>query len=119
MLAIRRALSLYKSVHLFLMFTTLSQAKQHLNIDQDFKDDDQLIISYIQMSEDAIAKYLDRNLEDCLKFGKLEPSIQSAILLMIGNLYANREAVSFSKSPTELPYSIKFLVMLNRRFSIG
>lgn len=99
------------------MYIPLSDAKRHLNIEPEFQDDDQLIIAYIQMAEDAIEHYLNRDLKECMRFGQLLPSVKAAILLQIGILYANREGVTFGK-PVEVPYTIKFLVNLNRKFTV-
>lgn len=41
------------------MFVTLSLAKKHLQIDEDFKEDDNYIIGLIKVAEDAVAKNLD------------------------------------------------------------
>ena len=48
------------------MYITLSQAKKQLQIDEDFSDDDNYIISLIQVAEDAIAKNLDMPLQEIL-----------------------------------------------------
>lgn len=100
------------------MYITKSLAKKHLNIDEDFEDDDNLIVQYIQIAEDAVAKHLDRDLKDCMKNGELYPNIKGAILLLIGTYYANRENVTFAKAQ-EVPFTLKYLLQLDRKFSVG
>lgn len=100
------------------MYILKNTAKKHLNIDLDYCDDDELILTYIQIAEDAVAKHLDRDLKDCMENGELYPSVKGAILLLIGTYYANRENVSFAKA-TEVPYTLKYLLQLDRKFSVG
>lgn len=99
------------------MYVTLSKAKQHLQIDQDFKDDDEYIISLIQVAEDAVESNLNIPLASLLKDGWLPQSVYHAILLMIGNLYANREPVSFT-SATKIPYTLEFLLATYKHYYI-
>lgn len=96
------------------MYITLSQAKKQLQIDEDFNDDDNYIISLIQVAEDAIAKHLDIPLQGILVGGTLPPTIIQSILLLVANLYANREPVAYS-SAVKVPYTIEYLVDLYRR----
>lgn len=99
------------------MYITLKLAKKHLNIDDSFTDDDDYILGLIQVAEDAVAKNENIALGDLLHNGMLPHSVIHSILLLIGNLYNNREAVSYS-TPSEVPYAYKYLVNLNRNFTI-
>ena len=99
------------------MYITLKDVKKHLNIDESFTDDD-YITSLINVAEDAVAKNEDIALKDMLEDGKLPSSVSHSILLLIGNLYNNREATSYSV-PSEVPYAYKYLINLNRNFTIG
>ena len=99
------------------MYVTLSKAKKHLQIDQDFKDDDEYIISLIQVAEDAVESNLNIPLASLLKDGVLPQSVYHAILLMIGNLYANREPVAFG-TVVKLPYSYEYLIGLYKHYEI-
>lgn len=91
------------------MYVTLSQVKQHLQIDKDFKDDDNYLITLVQVAEDAIESNLNIPLASLLKDGVLPKAVFHSILLMIGNLYSNREPVSFT-SATKVPYTLEFLL---------
>ena len=100
------------------MYLTKTEVRRHLNIDDDYHDDDELIVQYIQIAEDAVAKHLDRDLKEVCKDGVLFPSVKGAILLLIGTYYANRESVTFGK-PVEVPFTLKYLLQLDRKFSVG
>lgn len=97
------------------MFVSLEEAKQHLNVDQYFHDDDNYIISLIKVAEDAVSKRIDRKLECCLVDGELPDSIRHAILLLVGNWYQNREPISFTGA-NELPMSFQWLCDLNKHY---
>ena len=99
------------------MYITLDEAKKHLNIDKSFTDDDQYIISLIQVAEDAVAKNENIALKDMIEGGELPSSIIHSILLLVGNLYNNREATSYSVV-SEVPYTYKYLINLNRNFTV-
>lgn len=49
--------------------------------------------------------------------GELPSSIIHSILLLVGNLYNNREATSYSVV-SEVPYTYKYLINLNRNFTV-
>ena len=72
---------------------TLEQAKSHLRVTHEM--DDSYIAALIPTSFRLIADDIDRELTDtiCLKpTGELSESLQHAALLIIGDLYQNREA---------------------------
>lgn len=98
-------------------YITLEKAKQHLLVDEEFKGDDLYILDLITVAEDSVSKHLDINLEELLVGGLLPPAVVHAMLLMIGNLYANREPVAFT-TVTKLPLSYEYLVGLYRQYSI-
>lgn len=99
------------------MYVTLEQAKKHLNIDDSFTDDDNYILQLIQVAEDAVQKNTDIALSEMVDGGTLPPSIIHSILLLVGNLYNNREATSYSV-PSEVPFAYKYLINLNRNFEV-
>ena len=99
------------------MYVTLEQAKKHLNIDDSFTDDDNYILQLIQVAEDAVEKNTDIALSEQLEGGILPPSLTHSILLLVGNLYNNREATSYSV-PSEVPFAYKYLINLNRNFEV-
>lgn len=66
---------------------TLAEAKQHLNVDSE--DQDTLVQSYVDAAVLAVLNEVDRPLVP----QGAEPVFKAAALLMLGDLYANREAV--------------------------
>lgn len=98
-------------------YITLEQAKKHLLIDENFKDDDLYILDLIAVAEDSISKHLDIALNELETGGTLPPAIIHAMLLMIGNLYANREPVTFG-AVAKIPYSYEYLIGLYKHYEI-
>lgn len=96
---------------------TLNEVKKHLNIDESFTEDDNYITDLIKVAEDAVAKNENIALNDMIEDGELPPSVKHSILLLVGNLYNNREATSYSV-PSEVPYTYKYLINLNRNFTV-
>ena len=99
------------------MYITLEQAKKHLLVDEDFRADDMYILDLIAVAEDSVSKHLDIALDELETGGNLPPAIIHAMLLMIGNLYANREPVAFG-TVVKLPYSYEYLIGLNKHYEI-
>lgn len=99
------------------MYVTLNHAKKHLNIDADYKDDDTYIISLLLAAESAVERHIDNKLslyvDEC---GELEAPLKQAILLLVGNLYANREPVAYN-SAVEVPISFNYLLDLYKNYS--
>lgn len=97
-------------------YLTLEQAKQHLLV--DFKADDSYIEGLMAVAEDSVKQHLDvAALEELETGGKLPPAIVHAMLLMIGNFYANREPISFTMV-AKLPLSYEYLIGLYKHYEI-
>lgn len=101
---------------------TLAEAKKHLNIESYFTDDDSYITSLIEVAFYSIKNRCnnttwvdtsgstDKQFADDGVNGTTIPFvIKQAILLLVGNLYSNREPVAFSQ-PVIIPYSLEFLI---------
>lgn len=77
---------------------TLEEAKLHLRVDDG--DSDTLIEAYADAAVLSVLNHCDRQLVP----QGAEPAFKAAALLMLGDLYANRETVvagqSFAVSPT-------------------
>ena len=69
------------------------------------------------MAEDSVSKHLDIALEELEEGGLLPPSVIHAMLLMIGNLYTNREPVTVG-SVVKIPYTYEYLVGLYKHYEI-
>lgn len=99
-------------------YITLEQAKQHLLVDMDFKADDLYILDLITVAEDAVKEHLNViSLSELEVGGELPPAVIHAILLMIGNFYANREPISFT-TVAKIPLSYEYLLGLYKNYSI-
>lgn len=103
---------------------TLEEAKKHLNMEDSWTEDDTYIESLIEVSFYSIKNYCNNtswidnsgNTSGSTEFCDFNSGttsiplvIRQAILLMVGNLYANREPVSFSTGVV-IPYTIGFLI---------
>lgn len=99
------------------MYIALSEAKKHLLIDRDFKEDDEYILALIDTAEEAVSKNLNTQLDSITEGGELPPSVKAAILLLIGNLYANREPVAYT-SVNKVPYTFDYLISLNKNYAM-
>jgi hypothetical protein len=94
------------------MYITLLQAKKHLNLDDSFIDDDEYIIQLIDVAESIVELHINQSLSNLATAnnGILKPPLLQAMLLMIGNFYANREMVSFSMKTLEIPFNYRYLL---------
>ena len=68
--------------------TPLELAKAHLRGEHD--SEDALIQVFIDSVEDSVNKYCDRE----EPFEAFPDAVQSAVLLIVGNLYENRESMT-------------------------
>lgn len=98
------------------MYILLDDAKKHLNINEEFHDDDLYISSLIETAEKIVERNIDTNLKDLEDAdGDLPSPLIQAMLLLIGNFYANRESVAFANS-VSVPYSYQYLIDLYRNY---
>lgn len=91
-------------------YITLNEAKKHLNVDEDFIDDDNYITALIDMAEVVIANHIHDTLADLEVVGELPLPLIHAIKLMISNFYENREPVAIGTIATKLPFSFEYLL---------
>ena len=99
------------------MYLYLNQVKKHLNIEDEFKDDELYILDLITVAEESISKHIDIALENLTGEGGLLPSpIVHAMLLLIGNLYANREPVSYG-TVVKVPLSYEYLLGFYKNYN--
>ena len=95
------------------MLVTLATAKQHLRLDGS--DEDAMVALYLSAAEDQAAQFLGRNvypdapsaaialLGGDLTALPLNASVEAAILLITGSLYAMREDAVIGASVQSLP----------------
>lgn len=98
-------------------YVTLELVKRHLVIDESYTDDDAYIEQLIDAAEAVVSKDVCdnlKNLED--EQGKIPAPLCQCVLLMVGNLYNNRESIAFAQA-YEVPLSYKHLVGLYRNYA--
>lgn len=91
------------------MYLDLKIIKKHLRV--DFDDDDEYILELASVCEDAVQRHLDTPLSHLAaqNSGDLPPAVRQAMLLLLGHMYANREAVSNAQSH-EIPLAYQYLL---------
>lgn len=99
------------------MYIQLDQAKDHLRIEQDWLDDDEYILSLIEIAENAVRVHTNESFESIAEKngGCIPPPLFQAALLMVGNLYQNREMVGTKVH--ELPFNYQYLIDLYRNYN--
>ncbi len=96
---------------------SLERVKQQVRLDADFHDEDDLLKSYIIAAGRMVEKTTRRTL-----IGEADENtdpettliytgdIEVAMLLLVGNWYANRESVVTGESVTVLPLAVDALL---------
>ena len=99
------------------MYITLELAKKHLNIEQDYHDDDEYIMGLVDAAEQAVSVHVNDDLETIAEMngGCIPTPLFQAMLLMVGQLYQNREIVG-SKT-TALPFNYQYLINLYQNYN--
>lgn len=98
---------------------TLLAAKRHLSVDHDM--DDRLIYEKILSASDLIAQYVKVDtlatdfdwVDELGEPDNVPPLIQSAVLLVLGAMYENRDGSSMN-SPQPLSQAVKDLLCGSR-----
>lgn len=94
----------------------LELAKKHLNLDEDYTEDDEYILGLVAAAKGAVEMALNASLDRLAEEngGEVPMAIIQAILLMVGNWYQNRE-ITGSKVAA-LPYNFEYLINLYRHY---
>ncbi len=82
---------------------TLIEAKKHLNV--DYSEDDSYISDLINVAFYAVQNHTGRDYTTEV----IPLPVKHAALLLVGNLYANREPVSFGQA-YKVPLSYEYLL---------
>lgn len=98
-------------------YLNLDLVKKHLQVDEDYTEDDEYILALMDVAENSISQHLDIALDELAEDGELPSSITHAMYLMIGNLYANREPVYYGQI-VKIPYTYEYLVGLYKHYYI-
>lgn len=99
-------------------YLKLRDIKKHLNIDDYFTDDDIYIEALSNVAEKVVEKHIDLGLDIVADYngGELPPPLIHAMLLFVGNMYANRESVAFA-SASEIPLSYQYILDLYKCYN--
>ena len=102
------------------MYLTLDRIKKHLNIDEDYKEDDEYILALCEVSEQVVERHIDSNLSEVAKSNgdELPSPLLHAMLLFIGDMYRTRESVSFT-SVSAIPFSYDYILSLYKNYGTG
>lgn len=73
---------------------SLSTVKSHLNLDQDFTEDDILLLNYINIATNAVEANINGGIEefndkDCST--DMPSRVEGMVLLLVAEMYNNRE----------------------------
>ena len=98
------------------MYIDLDTAKKHLNIESAFTEDDEYILGLIDMAEQAVRVHVNEDFEVLAEQngGCLPAPLLHAMLLMVGNMYQNREPLGTRNQA--LPFNYQYLVDLYRNY---
>lgn len=98
------------------MILTLQRVKQHLNLEPDFTEDDQYILGLIDMAEKAVRVHVNEDFKEIAnRNGGFPTPLLQAMLLMVGQMYMNREIIG---TKTEaLPFNYQYLIDLYRNYN--
>ena len=97
---------------------TIEQIKKHLNIDEYFHDDDDYLLSLQEVAKMAVERHIDLSFDDIKENngGEIPPPLLHALLLLIGNLYRDRESVSFVNA-TEIPLTYNYILSMFKNYN--
>ena len=111
------------------MAINITTLKRQLNIENTFYDDDAILQQCLDVAIQATYNYLGNDIltsgfnpsENGITSGytgtTVPTSIEHAILMLASHFYINRNIVAFA-TPSELPYSYKFLLDWYKDFVI-
>lgn len=95
----------------------LERIKKHLNIDSGYTDDDEYITYLETVAEQIVEKHIDTTLEDLIaENGEVPTPLLQCMLLIIGNLYDNRESVAYS-NVIEVPNTLSYILSMYRDYN--
>jgi len=105
----------------------LSVIRSHCRIDDDFTGDDNLLEIYIGAAARYVETWTRRKLyktndepgfaDDANRL-LLDDDVRTAMLLLIGHWYANREAVVSGSTAAELPLAVEALLQPWRIYGV-
>lgn len=99
-------------------YLNIKLLKKHLNIDECFKDDDEYITQLGDVAEQMVDEHINNNLKTIVENndGNLPMPLRQAMMLLVGNLYQNREGVAFANA-TQIPHSYEYLLFPYKNYA--
>lgn len=92
------------------IYIDLDTIKKHLNLDQDFTDDDDYLYQLSEAALTAVENHIDTPLTYYVDDdGRLDSALVQAALLLIANFYENRESVAFAQA-YRVPHGFEYLL---------
>lgn len=99
---------------------TLEQAKKHLNISEDFLEDNEYITDLIDVAENLIEMDIHKTIQSIeMSEGSIPPLLKHAVKLLICNFYENREDVIVGAVVNKIPISYRYLISKYKTYTIG
>ena len=96
------------------MYIDLQTLKEHLKIDVDIEDN--YLVTLIEAAEDAVKNHIGVDLGYYVaRDGGLPPALEQAVLLMVANLYNNRESIAYT-SVYSIPMSLDYLLAQFKKY---
>lgn len=92
------------------IYISLEQIKAHLNINEDYHDDDFYLMQLADTAIAAIENRIDNKIDRYVHDSVLEPPLVHAALLLIGTWYLQRETITIGHGVQEVPHTIDFLL---------
>lgn len=94
---------------------SVDDLKRHLNIDEDFHDDDAYIAELAQVAENVVFTHVD---DTGLTGGEneLPAALNHAVKLLVATWYANRESVAYG-NPQTIPHAYDYLIALYKNYN--
>ena len=95
----------------------LETIKKHLNLDDDYTDDDNYLEHLEGVAEQVVEKHIDKTLEEIIaEEGEVPKPLLQAMLLIIGNFYDNRESVAYNQV-VEVPKTLEYILNMYRDYN--
>lgn len=98
-------------------YLTLKLIKQHLNMNQDYSEED----DYLEMLGGCVEEVVEKHIDDSLEAisekngGKLPLPLIQACLLLLGTYYSNRENIAYNNT-IEVPMTFTYLLNLYKNY---
>lgn len=99
------------------MLIDLVRIKNHLNLDEDYTQDDTYLEYLEGVAEALVEKHIDKSLEEIIaEEGEIPHPLLHTMLLLIGNFYDNRESVAYNQV-VEVPNTLSYILSLYRDYN--